>query len=484
MDELTPFERRLAAELDRMAGPGRRIDAPAMVRAVSTRSPRWRFPAMFGAARFAVAAAVALAGAFVLSGVIPRPRSDDPPPAIGAASPSPVTTEALLSGMVTQEVEPGVVRVLDDGAGHDLAGMQLGGVWTGGDGSIWALEEPFDGAGYGFRLLRLARPGDHPIDIGSSYWFDMAVDADGMVWAREGADHEDGWLATNDGATVAWRPREWAVDEPHDVEAVETGPDGSIWVTRAVKDGPGPWVARHDDSGWTIVPPSDDPELQGRYFAHGPYMDVGPDGTVWLANGNHHVERSRGPHGVLRFDGSAWVVDSPLPERTDLHAGPLAVGPEGTAWVYLGSSEETLPAGADRFLLARWSGGAWTTYGETDGVLKLVSGQRHEARLAVDQAGTLWIAFENGSGVDLHAAPATAGLQAPTPAEGPCPGVLSFDGTAWRQYLRGRCVNHVAVAADGSIWASAATIPDQAGMDIHGLYVITPEAAATAAARE
>jgi hypothetical protein len=67
--------------------------------------------------------------------------------------------------------------------------------------------------------------------------------------------------------------------------------------------------------------------------------------------------------------------------------------------------------------------------------------------------------------------------------------VLSFDGTAWRQYLRGRCVNHVAVAADGSIWASAATAPSVSELrgdgrpgwdatDIHGLYRIVPDAMA------
>ncbi len=31
------------------------------------------------------------------------------------ASPSPMTTDELLSGMVTEEVEPGVLRIVNDG---------------------------------------------------------------------------------------------------------------------------------------------------------------------------------------------------------------------------------------------------------------------------------------------------------------------------------------------------------------------------------
>lgn len=41
MDEMTAFERQIAGELSRMAGPGRRIDATAMVHAVASQTPRW-----------------------------------------------------------------------------------------------------------------------------------------------------------------------------------------------------------------------------------------------------------------------------------------------------------------------------------------------------------------------------------------------------------------------------------------------------------
>ena len=56
------------------------------------------------------------------------------------------------------------------------------------------------------------------------------------------------------------------------------------------------------------------------------------------------------------------------------------------------------------------------------------------------------------------------------------PGVLSFDGSAWGQYLEGHCVtpgspkNDLAVAPDGSVWVISGRL----------LYVITPEAVAVA----
>jgi hypothetical protein len=277
---------------------------------------------------------------------------------------------------------------------------------------------------------------------------------------------------------MPWRTRVYEADHA-EVRAVEAGPDGSIWVTRAVSNAAGPWVARHDGSSWATLPPSDDPELQGDYLGEVSDVGVGPDGTVWVANGSRQDDPGPGPHGVLRFDG-AWHLESPMSEPTDLHGGPLAVGPDGTAWVYLYSRQADLPDGL-RPHLARWSDGEWTTYDSSEGVMNLPSGDGGASRLAVDDAGTLWIAFGDGSGQYMGFAQQAAGLQNPTPDEGPCLGVLSFDGTSWRQYLRGRCVNQVALAPDGSVWASAATHPEGTELDIedtHGLYVITPEAVA------
>ena len=59
-----------------------------------------------------------------------------------AAAQSPTTTEELLAGMVTEEVEPGVLRVVNDGV-RDLS-FPVGGWGVSGfmvdvtpDGSVW-----------------------------------------------------------------------------------------------------------------------------------------------------------------------------------------------------------------------------------------------------------------------------------------------------------------------------------------------------------
>ncbi len=80
MDDMTAFERQLAAELGDMAGPGRRVDGMAMVRTVSAQSPTWRFGSMFSATRFVVAGViVALFGSFLLAGVLTQPRGETQP---------------------------------------------------------------------------------------------------------------------------------------------------------------------------------------------------------------------------------------------------------------------------------------------------------------------------------------------------------------------------------------------------------------------
>ena len=105
-----------------------------------------RFGSVFSATRFVVAGAiVALFGGFLLAGLLTQP-SDDMAPAAVTASPSPTTTEDLLSGMVTEEVEPGVFRVVRDGTSKDLV-VRLPRRATpprvaGQDGSVWVRDRP------------------------------------------------------------------------------------------------------------------------------------------------------------------------------------------------------------------------------------------------------------------------------------------------------------------------------------------------------
>ncbi len=58
------------------------------------------------------------------------------------------------------------------------------------------------------------------------------------------------------------------------------------------------------------------------------------------------------------------------------------------------------------------------------------------------------------------------------------PGVLSFDGRRWRQYLAGHCISDVAVTADGTVWVTDEGAEEEG--DGIGLYVITPKGVAAA----
>jgi hypothetical protein len=187
MDELTVFEQSIAAALREMGGPGRRIDAMEMVRAVSRPPHSWRFQSMFNAAKIVLAGAIlAVFGGILVSTVSP-PRSNRDPaqaggspsasaseaPASAAASEapaSPATSEAPASGLVTEDVEPGVVRIVKDGAGHDLdkghprSPYDTDGLSVGGDGTVWVLSTYHGGDNQahplaGWMVWALGRPG-------------------------------------------------------------------------------------------------------------------------------------------------------------------------------------------------------------------------------------------------------------------------------------------------------------------------------------
>ena len=87
MDDMNTFERQVARDALRDAGPSLPVDAAAVfARAVPAPSPKWRFQSMFSATKFVVAGAiVALFGGFLLAGVLTQP-SDESVPGGGNAS--------------------------------------------------------------------------------------------------------------------------------------------------------------------------------------------------------------------------------------------------------------------------------------------------------------------------------------------------------------------------------------------------------------
>ena len=494
MDDMHAFERQVDGQVNRWVGPPRPVDDAAIFTAISTaRSPRWRFQPMFSATRFVLATAiVALFGGLLLTGVMITPRSDDTAPAAVTASPSPVTTQDLLSSLVTEEVEPGVFRVLDDGAGHDLVAEPPAGLTIAPDGSVWLLRAAPD---FGVdAVYELGRDGTFPFSAATNPQEpDLAVGGDGVAWLNAGLDKGGGRLAAFDGA--AWSSPTWP-GGAEGVGAIEATADGAVWVIEE-PFAPGSRVARIVDGEWTVLPPLDDPSLAGFFDGEGPccplservfrpdYLAASADSEVWLASGGHQgdsaLDRYASPDGLLHFDGTRWeVVDLPPGGSGAIRndgstrtiegwlAGPLALGTDGTLWVYLeqpGTREVAKTNDPVAGYLARLDADGWTLFSATaDDVPKLVLLWGPEAAMAVDATGTLWIGhFRDG--------------------------ILAFDGSEWRRYLDGLDVNGIDVAPDGSVFATGVsgcdpTAAESSGfcqdrdrdLERAGLYVVTPEA--------
>jgi hypothetical protein len=383
-----------------------------------------------------------------------------------------MTAEQLLSGMVTEEVEPGVVRVLDDGAGHDLVADPPVDLTIAPNGEIvlFGMTPPRSGDWYeGVDTVYVLGhdaaadvPGSEPDDNSLLMWLEAAMDRDGSLWAKLEATCCDGnRLGRYDGLFGPVDDDGWILpgwpDGSDQVNSIEVTDDGTVWLTQDTT-GQGPKVARIKDGEWTVLPVMGDGSIAGRF--RGDSLAAAPDGTAWLSTG-WNSDPVTGLPGLLHFDGERWApVEPPIDPRFEF-VGPIGLGADGTLWVY--AAEPTTKLGglnpADTRLL-RLRDGAWTVF---EDVPVLTSRELFGARFEVDADGTLWIAFQ---GPPITRLPAALDPARPISTR---PGVLAFDGSTWRQYLDGRVVSRVAVALDGSVWATSL------GGD-GGLYVITPEA--------
>ena len=155
-DDMTDFERQLARGLDRMGGPGRRIDAVAMVHAVRTTTPvgNWavvrrrlgsrarpnptdRGLITLSAVRFVAAAAVvALFGGILLSGALTTQQGDGAVPGAVVTSASPSATEP----------GSGTVSVTVDGL-EGASGSRLAAILYEGVPALASGDTPFRGLG-------------------------------------------------------------------------------------------------------------------------------------------------------------------------------------------------------------------------------------------------------------------------------------------------------------------------------------------------
>jgi len=459
-----------------------------------------RFQPMFGATRFVVAGViVALAGSFLLGGVLKTQQNDEPlPAAVASASASPETEPsietttapktsvdtALLPGvtLVTEEVEPGVLRVVSDGV-RDLARAlpDYSYPWAnfrltaGLDGSVWlhgpdwtdkfqrhGLSTPPGHEG-SFRL------GDEQVamlggDHDPEHFGDTEVAPDTTLWmAADGLWFLETGLPRNvndPDVVVAWEPLEGG-----EISAFALDPDGTMW---AVSEALGTTLLASSSADSADWRPEEWP------------WPVSNVGGLWVSDAREVWFWQREPDVFGRFDGSEWqrhgVPDSITPPREFYDRfRTVDVGPDGTLWASLDSG--------DCSGLVRFDGTDWTEFGKADGVPNL-HGYELPDLFGVAPDGSVWVSPKTPWNREGTSGCPT-GLRPESGEDKECGGLHSFDGTAWSRYLQGTCLYDMDIARDGTVWARGSTFDLNADPfgSVTGpveVYAIRPEAVAAA----
>lgn len=483
MPDEAMFEHRLAALLRRDAATSDRpFDPDEVARAlVDTRRSRPRDTRLTRQHRRRGRPMLALPIAFLLPFAVLALLSGALLFTVGQRSPSPTSVIGPFAGFVTEEVEPGVHRVLSDGTEHDLDVSRPRGIEAGPDGSIWLVDQEEDP---GRRMFRLGHAGSFDADSAHAHWPDLAIEPDGTAWITGSASSK--WRSGDGPQLLALRDGTPETAEPpvgYRINGVAVATDGSVFVNgfpppgRSNSCGSPPAVWRMGDAGWHELPP---PPAEVTSSGDGGSLAVGPDGQPWLAIGTFNSLGCRGDGGLYRMDGDAWALVPDVLHGTDINVGTPAIGADGTLWVYATGEEAGMVAEGAPALsregrrLMRLADGVWDTFLASDGAPLLYASHIWGPTMDVGADGTLWVAVVGNVPTGDAFGPGGAG---------PCPGVRSFDGITWRTYLPGTCVSELSIAPDGRVWVSAFRTADSpsggwqyAGS---GVYVIDPQDAAT-----
>lgn len=235
---------------------------------------------------------------------------------------------------------------------------------------------------------------------------------------------------------------------------IDVGPDGMVWV------GCAGGLSRFDGASWTVI--SEDVVCDS--------LTAAVPGEVWILACDESSNLT-----VLRFNG-VWT------EYETIAVGAIAVGPEGSVWLADGIirrldgdvfSPVAMPdvsvfeatVGGDGVL---WAAGPEAGLWRYDGRWAAIDGGRGAEYIAAAPDGNLWagydgVAFYDGqawhdlglSGVhalDFAFAPDGAVWVASESS-----GAFRFDGTGWIQYttadgLAANSLTSIAVAPDGTVW--------------------------------
>jgi hypothetical protein len=220
MPELEDVERQVEAHIREFVGPVRPVDDAAVYATVAAAVPdRWRFRAMFSATRIIGATAiVALAGGSLLTGALLPFRGDD------------TTNDAQGPELVTEEVAPGVERIVRDDADHDLDmlnptyRLDMDSVTVTPDGTVWIVSSYHDSDNY---AKDRAQAGEYPL-----VW---ALGRPGALRNADGVPKNPAFfVATADGSVLLVGDRATRLDGTafvaDDGPALRSVRDGTLWL--------------------------------------------------------------------------------------------------------------------------------------------------------------------------------------------------------------------------------------------------------------
>lgn len=371
----------------------------------------------------------------------------------------------LLPGveLVTEQVEPGVFRVVSDGVRELSRPVELDDFYG------WA-------------------PPGHLYRENALYGSDITANQDGVwlrrpeaimrlgatepVWTPDAKSTTPSFAVAPDGTLYRsgeqlileegeWAKMDLAVRKLglRDVDRVRFAPDGSLWVlgNNGKKSAEREQrLARRDASGWSrIATPPNTPkwrqeqrkrESLGRRRRQPPRIDhwaITPDGTLYVTRGRD----------VQRFAGEGWETL----ERSGVDVQGIHIGPDGAVWV-----------------ASRPGGGEWSD--------RQVVRVDAEGMPAIDIEWHPF--FESSQGAGAGGAFWYAPNGDPMAAGG-CGGITRVDGTTEATFLEGMCIYDIAIGPNGGVWLEAGTwdgnywIPDAIGPVETFVITVDAEAATT-----
>lgn len=244
---------------------------------------------------------------------------------------------------------------------------------------------------------------------------DLALATDGTLWAA------------TDAGVAARVGGEWTFVDTEAALGIAVGPDGTVWAGGA---GEVVRALRRTDEGWLVdrLPPAPAPVHAGgmRSGIVGPSMAVDGEGRPWISGGHRGWLDTP---GLLRYDGVRWEAMEPVPGSEAVVFNTVIAAPDGSVWVTIdtmSTNGSCCPPADPATQVAQYDGETWTVFGTGDG---LTAGNL-ALSLALGPDGAPWLSTTGG--------------------------IYGFDGLRWALAFDGD-LGAIAVAPDGTIWASGAS---------------------------